>query len=107
MLSTIYWRDIPAQVTGRAGSDKAAIELSARFQVAIDRAAAVADKVKYDEYIGEWRSENTPLEGEIQAAVEQRAAALEEEFTRERIAALVANGGNETPEQPQRGSTDE
>lgn len=94
-LTTIYWRDIPAQVTGRSGSDKVAIELPARFQVAIDRAAAVADKVKYDDYIGEWRSENANFEGDMQAAVDQRAAALEDAFTRERIAALVANGGYE------------
>ncbi len=92
-LITILWRDIPAQVTGRSGAQKVAIELSSRFQVAIDRAAAVADKVKYDEYIGEWRRQSVPCEGDVEAEAAAAAARIEEEFTRERIARLVANGG--------------
>lgn len=100
-LITIYWRDIPAQVTGRSGGEKVAVELSSRFQVAIDRAAAVADKVKYDEYIGEWRREATPCSDDIQAEANALAARLEAEFTRERIAGLVANGGfAEPPDEP-------
>ena len=92
---TILWRDIPAQVTGRDGNEKHAVELSSRFQVAIDRAAAVADKVKYDEYIGEWRQTKEPLDGDLAGAVEAEAARLEGVYTRERIATLVANGGFE------------
>ena len=94
-LITILWRDIPAQVTGRSGADKVAIELSPRFQVAIDRAAAIADKVKYDEYIGEWRRESSTLgdDMDINAEAEAEAARIKDEFTRERLASLVANGG--------------
>ncbi len=102
-LITIYWRDIPAQVTGRAGGEKVALELSSRFQVAIDRAAAVADKVKYDEYIGEWRRQATPCGDDIQAEAEARAAQLEADYTRERIAQLVANGGWAEPPTEQAG----
>ena len=41
-LVTIYWRDIPAQVTAQAGRHREKALLDARFQHAIDRAATVA-----------------------------------------------------------------
>ena len=102
-LVTILWRDIPAQVTGRSGGEKVAQKLPERFQVAIDRAAAVAEKVKYDEYIGEWRRESSPLEGDIELAVEVEVSRITASFTRERMAGLVANGGYEqlaSPDMP-------
>ncbi|NIR40211.1 MAG: hypothetical protein GWN07_30790, partial [Actinobacteria bacterium] len=42
-LITIKWREIPAQVTARDGRRKVSIQLSDRFQVAIDRAAIRAN----------------------------------------------------------------
>jgi hypothetical protein len=92
-LITILWRDIPAQVTGRSGAEKVAIALPHRFQVAIDRAAAIAEKVKYDEYIGEWRREAVPFEGDVNEQAHATAERIKDEFTRERLAELVANGG--------------
>ena len=41
-LVTIYWRDIPAQVTAQRGRSREKALLDARFQDAIDRAALVA-----------------------------------------------------------------
>ena len=41
-LVTIYWRDIPAQVTAQQGRNREKALLDARFQHAIDRAAMVA-----------------------------------------------------------------
>ncbi|MDA9241727.1 virulence factor, partial [bacterium] len=41
-IVTIYWRDIPAQVTATTDGNKGSWLLEERFQVAIDRAAAVA-----------------------------------------------------------------
>ena len=38
-LTTIYWRDIPAQVIGQQGRKRHKQELSKRFAVGIDRAA--------------------------------------------------------------------
>ena len=40
----IMWRDIPAQINGKAGADKHQVILPHRFQKAIDRAAMVAGK---------------------------------------------------------------
>lgn len=97
-LVTIFWRDIPAQVTGRSDGEKFAVELPPRFQVAIDRAASIAKKEKYDEYIGEWRSESAAFEGALRDAVEAESSRLQQSFTSKRIAVLIANGGYaETP----------
>ena len=93
-LVTIFWRDIPAQVTGRHGEDKVAIELPPRFMNAIDRAAVVADLVKYDQYIGEWRREAVPFDGgALERAAQAAVAQLEHDYPPARIAGMVANGG--------------
>ena len=41
-VNTIYWRDIPAQLTARGTVEQHKILLHARFQHAIDRAAGTA-----------------------------------------------------------------
>lgn len=92
-LTIIYWRDIPAQVTARSGRQKATIALPRRFQAAIDRAAGVAGKEKYDEYIGEWRRETSACSPDLQATVDAEAARLGELFPRERLKEFVENGG--------------
>jgi hypothetical protein len=38
-LITVYWRDIPSQVIAKKGRSKSKVQLSQRFQEAIDRAA--------------------------------------------------------------------
>ncbi len=92
-LTVIYWRDIPAQVTARSGREKATIELPRRFQAAIDRAAKVAGKEKYDDYIGEWRRETTACTEDLQASVNAEAARLSDLFPRDQLVELVDNGG--------------
>lgn len=107
----IFWRDIPAQVTVRYRGKTAALELPARFRTAIDRAAMNANKKTYDEYIGEWRREASPIqasdapvaegaEGE-DAAETARALAgttaerLQAAYPGPRVVRLVRNGGFE------------
>lgn len=92
-LQVIYWRDIPAQVTATRGTDKGQALLHDRFQVAIDRAAAVADKTETEAYVSEWRKEDGPFEGDPSDAATARATAIEEAFPRERLESFVANGG--------------
>ena len=38
-LTVVYWRDIPAQVIVKAGRKNAKVQLTERFEKAIDRAA--------------------------------------------------------------------
>jgi hypothetical protein len=95
-IATIAWRDIPAQLTARAGDDQHKVLLHARFQHAIDRAAAVAGLTSTHDYVQQWRSTPSPLgEGDIAAQLDQRCAQIEGDYPRERLEALVANGGLE------------
>ncbi|MDO8363570.1 MAG: virulence factor [Actinomycetota bacterium] len=89
----ILWRDIPAQINGKAGADKHQVILPHRFQKAIDRAAMVAGKKTAQEYVGEWRRTSYPLTGELALTIDSIAASIEVEFTNDRLHALVDNGG--------------
>jgi len=48
-LIKIYWRDIPSQVTAKAGRKTAKVMLPARFQEGIDRDAAAELIEQFDE----------------------------------------------------------
>ena len=93
-LVTIYWRDIPAQVTATTeAGDKEQVLLHQRFQVAIDRAAAVAGLTETDDYVNEWRRVATGVDGDPVAAAHAAAEQLDNEHPRDVLEALVANGG--------------
>ncbi len=92
-LITILWRDIPAQVTARSGRKKKAVELPGRFQTAIDRAAMVADKQTYDQYIGEWRRTARACGEDVEAEATAEAARLDREYPLDRLAHMAAAGG--------------
>jgi hypothetical protein len=92
-IVVILWRDIPAQVNGKAGEVRHQVMLPHRFQKAIDRAAMVADKKTAQAYVGEWRRTNHPVVGDLIECVDGTAASIEAEFTNERLHTLVANGG--------------
>ena len=92
-LVTIYWRDIPAQVTASSNGEKGSWLLEERFQVAIDRAAGVAGLTDADDYVLQWRRVSQPCEGDPQAAAEAEAQRLQEIYTRDRVRELVDNGG--------------
>ena len=95
-MSTISWRDIPAQLTARESGEQSKVLLHARFQHAIDRAAAVAGLTTTDDYVQEWRTESAPLKsGDTAAQLDQRCAEIEADYPRDRLEALVANGGLE------------
>ena len=94
-LITIYWRDIPAQVTASANGETAKVMLEPRFQHAIDRAAAVADLTETEAYVAQWRRVSTPLDQDPQAKADQAAETLNADYPRERLEQLVAQGGAE------------
>lgn len=93
-LITIYWRDIPAQVIGRKGRRTAVKKvLHPRFQRAIDRAAMRAGRGSSDAYLADWRRESQAAEGDLEQAVEARAAALESAFPPELLDRVARAGG--------------
>ena len=93
LVTIVYWRDIPAQVVGRAGRNNFKKELEPRFAQAIDRAAMRAGRGSSDAYLEDWRRETEIVEGDIEALVTERVARLESEFNAERLEAVVKAGG--------------
>jgi hypothetical protein len=96
-LITIYWRDIPAQVIGRAGRGNYRRELAPRFQAAIDRAAMRAGRGSSDAYLEDWRRESEPVKGDLQALVEARVRDLEAAFDEAALERAVKAGGRRQP----------
>lgn len=94
-VTTIYWRDIPAQVTASAGGAPEKVLLEPRFQNAIDRAAAVAGLTETEAYVSQWRKETVPLpEGVSPAdAAATRAESINNAYPRPELEKLVADGG--------------
>ena len=93
-LICIYWRDIPAQVVGRAGRKSTfKRELAPRFATAIDRAAMRAGRGSSDAYLEDWRRVAEDVDGDLEAAVDERVAALEHEFNPEYLEKVVKAGG--------------
>ena len=94
-LIIIYWRDIPAQVTAHKGRVREKALLEARFQHAIDRAAAVAGLTDTDSYIAQWERKTFAGEGDLAEAVAKEASKIENSYTPERLEQLVQQGGIE------------
>ena len=95
-IEIVYWRDIPAQVIAQQGRTKAKRILTERFEKAIDRAAMRSGNRDTDAYLAEWRrGERTPCGDDIEAEAAAAAARIEESYTDERLARLVASGGQD------------
>jgi len=92
-IVTIYWRDIPAQVTATTDAGAEKVLLHDRFQVAIDRAAVVADMTDTDIYVQQWRRETTPIVADGAAEARALAESLDQAFPKARLDAIVAAGG--------------
>ena len=94
-LICIYWRDIPAQVVGRAGRKSGfKQELAPRFAQAIDRAAMRAGRGSSDAYLEDWRRVAEEVDGDLEALVAERVKSLENEFDDEWLEAVVKAGGS-------------
>ena len=81
-LIIISWRDIPAQVLAKRGRETAKVQLSQRFQEAIDRAAMRAGKGSSDAYLADWkRSPPAACADDLQAVASATAAELEARYS--------------------------
>ena len=105
----VYWRDIPSQVILQRGRRREKVLLSGRFQEAIDRAAMRAGKGGSAAYLAEWRRETTAMDSgaELRELALAEANRFEEEFTQERLSALIRSHGVDPDSvDPDSGSTD-
>jgi hypothetical protein len=94
-LTVISWRDIPAQVVASEGRTKVRVELSQRFQLAIDRAAMNAGLIGTDTYLEEWTRTTRECDDDLDKAANEEAARLEAEYDRIRLEHLIADSGVE------------
>ena len=95
-LTIISWRDIPAQVVVKRGRESAKVQLSARFQEAVDRAAMRAGKGSSDAYLADWkRSDARPCSDDIQTEASAEAARLEARYSDQDLERLIRAKGLE------------
>ncbi|MED5406124.1 MAG: virulence factor [Pseudomonadota bacterium] len=92
-LITVYWRDIPSQVIAKKGRTKSKVQLSQRFQEAIDRAAMRAGKGSSDAYLSEWRREATTCSDNLDEAVRKTADSLENQYSDDDLLILIRAKG--------------
>ncbi len=93
-LIVISWRDVPAQVIVKRGREVAKVQLSMRFQEAVDRAAMRAGRGSSDAYLEDWqRSPPQPCGDDLQSVAAAAAAEIEARYTDEDLARLIRAKG--------------
>jgi len=95
-LIITYWRDLPSQVTVKQGRREEKRMLSAKFQEAIDMAAMRAGASDSDAYLADWhRGEPADCGDDLAGEADRAAAGIEAAYDKQRLKALIANGGRE------------
>jgi hypothetical protein len=94
-LTTVYWRDIPAQVIAKERRENSKLVLTERFAIAIDKAAMRAKMAGTDAYLEQWRQESVKCGDDLKASVDAAAAKLEQAYDDDRLGELVRSGGVE------------
>ncbi|MCF1710110.1 virulence factor [Tabrizicola sp. J26] len=93
-VTIVYWRDIPAQVIVGKGRRGSKVQLSERFEQAIDRCAMKIGAKDADAYMAEWRKAAPyEKEGDQDEVARSEAARLEAEYDMPRLKALIDNEG--------------
>jgi hypothetical protein len=81
-----YWRDLPSMVVAREGDSVTKVQLSSRFQEAIDEAAMRLGAVDSDAYLEGWtRGDWTAAEGSGPEVCDRVVADLEQQWGAERL----------------------
>ncbi len=94
-LIIVHWRDIPAQVIVKKGRQTAKRELPLRFTEAIDMCAMRTGAGDTDAYLAEWRkAAPIAVSDDLEAEAEKALAAIDAEYTHDRLVALVKAGGS-------------
>ena len=101
-LILISWRDVPAQVVVKRGRETGKVQLSHRFQAAVDRAAMRAGKSSSNDYLNDWKRSDPRVCGDdLQAEAQLEAARIEAAYSDEDLLRIIrAHGVDETLEHP-------
>ena len=93
-VTIVFWRDIPAQVIVGQGRRASKLQLSERFEQAIDRAAMKSGARDTDAYLAEWRKAAPyAVEGDPSEVAAAEAAKIEATYDAPRLKALIDNHG--------------
>jgi hypothetical protein len=93
-VTIVYWRDIPAQVIVGKGRGGSKVQLTERFEQAIDRCAMKIGAKDADAYMAEWRKADAySVNGEPAGIAAAEAARLEAEYDAARLKELIDNEG--------------
>lgn len=93
-LITTYWRDIPSAVSVKLGRKEEKRMLDNRFMEAIDMAAMRSGTTDSDAYLADWRrADPVAVSDDLSLEADKAKAALEAEFTQDKIKALIRTGG--------------
>jgi hypothetical protein len=93
-VTVVFWRDIPAQVIVGKGRRGSKVQLSERFEQAIDRCAMKIGAKDADAYLAEWRKADPyEVDGEPDTVARAEADRLEAEYDTERLKTLIAADG--------------
>ena len=91
----ILWRDIPAQIIVGKGRNAKKVQLSERFEQAIDRCAMQLNLTNTDDYLNEWhKSDPILIEGSIDEIIIMEQKRIEKEFDSIKLKQLISNNGN-------------
>jgi hypothetical protein len=100
-LIVISWRDVPSQVVVKQGRDTVRVQLSARFQGAVDRAAMRAGKGSSDAYIADWkRGEPRDCGDDLKAEAIAEVARIEAKYSDADLEKLIRAKGPAAPADP-------
>ena len=89
-VTIVYWRDIPAQVIVGKGRSASKVQLSERFEQAIDRCAMKVGAKDADAYMAEWRKASPyTVEGTPDAVAAQVASELEASYDVAKLKVLI------------------
>ncbi|MGD8553318.1 MAG: virulence factor [Anaerolineales bacterium] len=80
-VKILYWHDIPIQVKAEDNKGRVGVQLSARFQAAIDEAAMATNLIGDDDYTNgfKWRKIEARA-GTAQSVAESVAAEIETKY---------------------------
>lgn len=93
-VTIVFWRDIPAQVIVGKGRRGAKVQLTERFEQAIDRCAMKIGARDADLYLAEWRKAAPyEVEGDQEEVAKAEAAKLEAGYDQAKLKALIDNSG--------------
>ena len=101
-LILISWRDVPAQVVVKRGRETGKVQLSQRFQEAVDRAAMRAGKSGSQDYLNDWkRGEPRECGDDLQLEAQAEAQRIEAAYSDEDLLRIIrAHGVDENLPQP-------